>query len=262
MCRLLLPCLAGLPIVLVAGCGGSVGTITGNSNQETNPLPSGNWTVAATSNVTDATYVLGGSMSNSNGSITATLHLVPGESGCLPSGQEISFTGTVTASGVISLTSAPFDNQTISVAANTPGGGLLTGTYKIAGGCAAGDNGGVLGWVEPSYTGTYAGTFQPASGNPVGVSMNIVQSVGNSDGEYNLTGSAQFTGSPCFTTGTITSSTVFGEYVQVTLSTDNGGSVQFTGIAVAVPQVVTFSGAYQITAGSCAGNSGSGSVSS
>jgi len=241
---------------LFIGCGGSSGAIAPINPQEPKPLLSGNWTIVVTSNLTNAAYNLGGYLSNTNGSLAATLHVVPGESGCFGSAEAILFTGTVTTSGAISLTSAAVANQVISVTGSTPGGGLLTGSYKIAGGCAAGDSGTVYGLVEPSFAGTYTGTLQFASGTTIGVNATLAQSGPNAEGEYSLSGTVQFSGSPCFTTGTITSSTVFGEYLQVTLNTDQAGVVQFTGIGVAVPSSTTIAGTFLVTAGSCAGTSG------
>jgi len=246
----------------VAGCGGSSSGTTPVNPPQTYPTLSGNWTVSATSNLTGATYLLGGSITDSGATVTATLQALPDESGCLPTGQPIPFTGSVTTSGAISLTSAVVASQTISISGSTLGSGLITGTYRIAGGCAAGDSGTIEALVEPSFTGTYTGTMQPTSGTSVDVSATIVQAGPNADGEFGVTGTVEFSGSSCFTSGTITSSTVLGEYIQATMSTDKGGSVQITALGIAVPQVTEIEGAYQVTAGPCAGASGTVNVTS
>jgi len=258
--RCFVPAFLVLPVIL-AGCGGSSGTSTPSGiSPRTYPTLAGNWTVSAASNLTGATYLLGGSMTNSGATVTATLQVLPDESGCLPTGEPIPFTGSMTTRGAISLTSAVVASQTISISGSTLGSGLITGTYKIAGGCAAGDSGTIEALVDPSFTGTYAGTMQPTSGASVDVSAAIVQAGPNADGEFSVTGTAEFSGSPCFTSGTITSSTVLGEYIQITMSTDKGGAVQFTALGIALPQVTEIEGAYQITAGPCAGASGTVNV--
>jgi hypothetical protein len=245
-----------LALILLAGCGGQSGIGTSVTPPETYPNLSGNWTVVADSNLTSTAYLLGGYMTNSDASVTATLQVFPDESDCFQRGGPITFTGKITTTGAISLTSSPVASQTISLAGTVLGNGLLTGTYKVAGGCAAGDNGGVFGESVPSYTGTYNGTFQPDSGSAINVSLALTQSGPFANGEFNVSGTAAFSGSSCFTKGTITSSTVLGEFVQVAMSTDNGGAVQFTALAVATPQVIEIEGPYQVTAGPCAGTSG------
>ena len=247
---------------LLIGCGGSSGGITRVNPPPSYPNLSGNWSVLASSNVTGAIYVLGGYMTNTDSSVTATLHVSPLGSGCYQADEEIPFTGTITTGGSISLTSTAVANQTISVTGSTLGGSVLNGTYKIADGCAAGDNGAVTGLIEPSFTGTYTGNLQPASGAAIAMNATLTQSGPSADGEYNLAGSAQFSGSPCFTTGTITSSTVFGESVQVTIGTEQGSVVQFTAIAIATPSAITMEGEYQVTAGSCSGAAGIVTLSS
>jgi hypothetical protein len=249
-----------LPAIL-AGCGGSSGPIASGNPVATYPTLTGNWTVLATSNLTGATYLLGGSIANSEASVSATLQVLPFESGCLPTGEPITFTGAITSGGAISLASAAVANQTISISGSSLFGNTINGNYKITGGCAAGDSGTVLGAIIPSYAGAYTGTIQPYSGTQIGASMSLVQSGPSAGGEFNVSGTATFSGSSCFTTGTITSSVVLGEYIQITMSTDKGGTVQLTGLGTG-PQVMTIVGTYQVTAGPCAGTVGSVSISS
>jgi len=252
-----IPLLVSLALLsaLLIGCGGSSGTTTPVVPSSPYPNLAGNWTLTADSNVTGAQYQLGGYMTNTGASVTATFHVYPfAESNCYPSEEEIPFTGTVTTSGAISLTSGSVANQTITMAGSISGGSSFTATYEIAGGCAAGDAGLVLASAEPSYTGDYTGTLQPLSGSDVNVSVNMVQSGPNAGGEYSVSGTAQFSGTSCFTTGTITSSTIFGEYVQFAMSTDNGGAGEFIGAAINIPGSTTIGGEFQVTAGSCAGN--------
>jgi hypothetical protein len=136
---------------------------------------------------------------------------------------------------------------------------VLTGSYSVAGGCANGDKGTVVGETVPSYTNTYSGTFVSVSKVSVPVSMTITQSGPNSDGFYQVTGSGTFTGSTCFSTGTIASSEILGDYMDVTLTTNNGGSVEFIGEVSDTAGAIA--GGYTVTAGTCAGSSGTGTIS-
>jgi hypothetical protein len=212
--------------------------------------------------VTGTTYDMGGYLTNTNGAVTGTLHTIEQGANCYQIDQAIPITGTITTDGTVSLTSAAVANQIFSVRGDVLGG-VLDGTYAISGGCAAGESGTVIGELMPSLTGTYTGTFYPASGAFTGATITVTQSGPNADGEFSLPGTASFSGSPCFTTGTVTSSTVFGEYIQVTIGTDKGGVVQFTGLAAAVGSDDIFiDGSYAVTAGTCAGDTGSGVLNS
>lgn len=247
---------------LICACGRTSGTPPGIS-PTSYPSLNGNWMVLAGSSVTDTIYGLGGSITSADGSVTATLHVIPpSASSCYQSGQEIPFTGTVTGTGAIALTSGAVGGQTISITGITANGSLLSGTFKIAGGCAGGDSGNVTGLTEPSYSGEYTGALQTGAPNPVGVTATLTQADANADGEFGISGTALFSGSPCFTTGTITSGVAYGNYIQVTMETDKSSTVQLTGLSIAEPQVITISGIYQVTSGPCAGDSGAGTLNS
>jgi len=258
-CGLCTFCLT-LLLTVVSGCGGSSGGTIGGGSQ-TYPTLTGNWMAASDSSLTNSIYELGGYMTNTGGSVTATLHAVPFLSSCFPSTDEIPFTGTVTTTGSISMTSTEVASQVISVTGTTVNGSLLSGSYKITGGCAGGDSGSLIGLVEPSYSGAYSGTFQTGAPSPVSVSVTMIQSGPDADGTYSLSGTVNFSGTSCFTTGTITSSTAYGGFIQFTVNTDQDGVLQFTGFSAATPQAITIEALYQVTAGLCSGETGDGSLS-
>jgi hypothetical protein len=225
----------------------------------------GNWTLIGESQVIGNPWLAGGYLTNTNGSVSGTIHML--NSSCYLLSQDIPVTGTVTTAsittaGTISLTSSSVSGQGISVKGTIAAGGseeVLEGSYTIAGGCAAGDKGTVEGMTVPSYTNTYSGTFVSVSKISVPVSMTIAQTGPNSDGIYQATGSANFTGSNCFSTATISSSEILGDYMAITMATNSGGSVSFIGEVVDTNG--TLAGNYQVTAGTCVGDYGTGTLS-
>ncbi len=243
--------------LLAPGCGGKSGGTGSTTSTPTYPSITGNWSLAASSQVTSQTFLMGGYLTNTDGTVSGTLHIL--NSPCYSLTEDVPFTGTITTAGAFSATSTQIASQTITVSGTISGSTLSSGTYSITGGCANGDKGTVTGYIVPPFTNTYTGTF--VSGlTSVGVSVTTSQSGPTSDGIYQVTGSATFTGSPCFSSGTITASEIAGGYMEVTISTPNGGTLEFAGeITNSSGKTITVT--YEVTAGTCAGNSGSGSLS-
>jgi hypothetical protein len=106
--------------------------------------------------------------------------------------------------------------------------------------------------------GTYKGVFFSVSGVQISTNISVAQTGPNTYGDFGLNGSATFSGSPCFTSGPIATSLVIGSFVQVQITTGNG-LVLFQGTVDSTGKKIT--GQYSITAGSCANDSGTGTVS-
>lgn len=262
-CRRSFVFLCALPL-LMSGCGGSPGS---GSSAPTYDNLTGNWSlILIPSNPLVVWPLPGGYLMNTNGAVSGTLHM--NNSSCYSLTADIPVTGTLTSTGNIDLTSAAVGGQTLSITGvaivftippATETIGTINGTYTISGGCADGQNGRVDGRLIPPVNGVYTGTFESVSGQNIGVSLNVSQAGPNADGEFSVSGPVTFTGSPCFTTGSITSSTIFGDYIDVTISASNNGTMEFTGeILDTVP--VEIDGLYKVTAGACAGDSGGGTV--
>jgi len=248
-------------IVFACGCGGSAaGTVPVNPPATYLNLL-GNWNfLFSPSNTLEASFVVGGYLTNSNGAVTGTLHVYG--SSCYPVTQDIPVTGTLTTAREISLTSGAVSGQTLSMS-GTAADNAIAGSYAITGGCAAENGGSIAGTVVPPFTDTYSGIFGSVSGVSIGFSVTTTQSGPYSDGEYNVTGSATFTGSPCFSSGTIASSTIFGDYIDVTIDANNNGVMQFSGLAdVYGASGTAINGTYRVTGGTCAGDYGAGTIAS
>jgi hypothetical protein len=250
-----------LIIVPVCGCGGSASGATPVTSPATYPNLTGNWNFfLSPSNTLETSFLVGGYLTNSNGSVTGTLHAYA--SNCYPITQDIPVTGTMTTAGEVSLASGVVSGQTLTISGDMTDSSM-SGSYTIAGGCAAEKSGSVAGTVAPPFTNTYSGIFGSVSGVSIGLSVTIEQSGPNADGEYNVNGTATFTGSPCFSSGTITSSTIFGDYIGVTIDANNNGVVQFSGTAdvFGATGETAINGTYQVTGGTCAGDFGAGTIS-
>jgi hypothetical protein len=234
--------------VFAVGCGGG-----GSSSY---PDINGNWSLSGVSQF-GLHWFAGGHLSNADGSVTGTIHML--NSGCFNINSDVPFSGTISKSGTISLTSSPIANQVITVT-GTMTGSTLSGNYTISGGCSSGDKGTANGFSVPPFSNTYSGSFLSVSGISVPVKLALTQTNdADAHGLYQVSGTTTFT-SKCFTTGKITASAVAGGYMDVIVSTDNGGMVQFVG-EVTDPTAKTIAGSYWVTSGVCAGDYGSGSVS-
>jgi hypothetical protein len=245
-------------VVILFGCGGS-----GSGTTHVNPPPSyptltGNWALTATSQVTKENYQIGGYITNTNGSVSGTLHLL--NSGCFTPTEDIPITGTVSTVGVVSATSSAVSSQVITLSGTVASETLSAGKYSITGGCGNGDEGTVTGFVAPPYSNTYTGTFLSFSGLSIGTTITTTQSGPDSNGFYSVSGSATFSGSPCFTSATITSSMITGAYMEVILTDSDGSTVTFGGY-ITDSTGKTISGDYEVTGGKCSGDYGTGSVS-
>jgi len=200
--------LAGVFALALAGCGG-----TNNLN-----LTQGNWSVTATSTATSRalaapTFIIGGNLTQNKSTVSGTMYVV--DSLCFPASQAIAITGTVKEKKV-TLTTASFQDQVITVTATGTDPSTLTGTYTVTGtGCDGGDQGTVVATAMPSITGTWTGPINPTLGIAVPtLSLNLTQSAtASEDGTFPLTGTVTYTNSGCSVSGTVSSGSVAGQYI-------------------------------------------------
>jgi hypothetical protein len=82
-------------------------------------------------------------------------------------------------------------------------GATFNGTYRIGGGCAAGDQGTIAGSNIDNIRNDLSGTFSNSAQKTFGMVATINQSDSASpDGSFPITGTATFD-TPCFSTGTV-----------------------------------------------------------
>lgn len=234
------------------------------------PAMNGNWEILANSQLANTAYDGGGSFSTNGTSVTGILHFV--NSTCFKGVdhgttfiEDIPITGTLSSNGDLTASSTAVEGQTLAFSGVWSNGTISSGTYSISGGCADGDHGTVTGFPVPSFTGNYNGTFVSASGVQVKVAISLTQTASpDSGGFYGLSGSATFTGSPCFSTGTIevgAFSWATGGFVQLAIDTPEPTAdlVMFAG-QITDPSGNTINGNYSVTGTVCSGDSGTGSA--
>jgi hypothetical protein len=247
-------CLCVYLMTLLCGCGSS------SSGGSVTPTLNDNWEISALSLTTGTTYSVGGELSTSGSTVTGIMHVL---SPCFMFNGNVLYdvpvTGTVSSAGALTLISTAVASQKISMSGQWHAGVISSGTYSISGGCANGDHGTITGFPVSAFNRSYNGTFVSAvvPSIRIGTTVSLSQSsTADSDGIYHVTGTATFTGSPCFSSGTIATSLVVGSYIQVKITTSNG-VVNYWG-TVTNSNGNTINGQYSITGGTCNGDSGLG----
>jgi len=233
--------LAALPVflcVLVAGCGKDVFISLVPPTPAT--TGTGNWFFSgyyADGCCGIVPYYFGGSLINNGGQLSGVLHI---DQSCFGSyATDVPYTGTLDGKNNLSITSSPISGQiltlqgTMSADASTLNGG----TFSVARGCAGGILSGTFGsgpFAEetqgirvPGLTGTW--TSSPTTGGGLGISVTeqlTQSSTPDAHGDYALTGTMTVQGSPCFTKGTLqTTSFVSGEEGHELLLMDDGSTL-------------------------------------
>ena len=218
--------------VLFCGCGGAPGTASapGSTAQAPSSTPQttptfGNWQFDAASAVPGKPpLTFAGSIGQAGTAVTSALH-VDG-SNCFDRLTTISFTSTVTGN-TTSLTSATIDGQVVTFTGNFSGY-VFNGTYKIKGGCDAGDQGTLTGINVWNIGNNLSGTFTNSAQKTFNVVGKIAESdIASSEGSFGISGTTTFA-TPCFSAGTIQSGTypsgsfILGTSVALEAETSNG----------------------------------------
>ena len=249
---------SALLCTLLSGCGGG-----NSSNPSAFSIQAGNWNINASSTAGGNDFIIGGNLTQSGSSISGVMHIV--HSACFNLTTDVPVSGSVSGR-VVTLTSAPL-NQVVTVTAIATSATALTGTYTAsAAGCSAGDEGTISANLVPSVTGSWHGTFTStaSSGTTINATANLTQSpTADADGFFPVTGTVTFTGSPCFTSGTIVQSIAAGSVLGLEITTNDQPAPGDVVVALVMDSPATSTaatGAYQIDAGSCNGDAGNGHI--
>jgi hypothetical protein len=216
--------------VLFCGCGGTPAPAPGSAAQVPSspsqiPPAFGNWQFSAASTVPGKPpLTFAGSIGQAGTAVTSALH-VDG-SNCFDRLTTVSFTSTETGN-TTSLTSATVDGQVVTFTGNFSGY-AFNGTYKISGGCDAGDHGTLTGINIWNIGNKLSGNFTNSAQKTFNVVGKIAQSdIANADGSFPITGTATFD-TPCLSAGTIepgalpSGSLILGMSVALQVDTSNG----------------------------------------
>lgn len=255
----------------LTGCGSnSVAGKSGSGSTEPPPAAniSGNWQITLTPTAGDSLFPsLSGYIQQNVTDGTATNYVseefsAAATSGCYTGINAIPGSGQVEGTQV-SLDSFSVNGQYLDIYGTINSAGTsLTGTYTVSGGCAGGAQGTASGTQYAALTGTYTGSLPGVSGGAVSLTLQQ-NSLGNGNGQFEVGGTASFTGWSCFTTGTLAgpSGWVSGSTVQLDFGTGDpsGAQVVFAGTMDAAASTVTLS-SVEVTAGACAGQYGTGTL--
>ena len=265
----LLICLT-VATITSTGCGGIVGSAdsgagSGATSVAPNPNATGNWQITLTPTSGGTLFpTLSGyiqdDVSDAGDSKFTTEELIGhGASGCFVGPNPISGFGTIVGSK-LSTSALSVNGQSFLLAGTLSStSSSLTGTYSVQGGCADGATGTIAGTRYSNVAGTFTGSVEGTS-PAVGVQLNLTQnSAGNTNGVFEITGSAVFTGFTCFNSGTLTQPNgyVTGSTISLTYATNDPTGAQ----AILQGNIDPGAGemtitSFQVTSGSCEGTYG------
>jgi hypothetical protein len=253
-----------------AGCS-TAGFTNGGSGTPptTNPNLTGNWQIQITPTTGGSLFQsLSGFIYEEAGTagtqqFTTSAFQIQAPTTCYLASQTIPSKGYSTGA-VLSLRSFSVNGQFMVVNANIDSiGDNLTGTYVIDGGCANTATGTFTGVRYAQLTGTYSGPIDGTNMTKT-LQLSITQYVqGNGDGIFLATGSATFTGFPCFMTGTLpdTGGLISGSSARLTFNTPDPSGAQIVLVGTFDPTADTLTlTSINITSGSCEGSYGTATL--
>jgi len=252
--RLLQMSLASAILSVAVGCGG------GSSPTVHAAIASGNWAVLLFSNANPPLPVtLGGSLMQQGNNISGILH-VPDTTCFDPVLDDLVVNGTVDGL-TVTFSTVPIRGQTITISATASTAGstsTLKGSYTSVGSTCIGGNGTVAALLVSPLTGTFSGQVMGSLTSTV--TANLTQTGPDAHGFFHLSGNFSFSGSPCFSSGTIASSSLSGIQADFAINTNDGGQTAVTGLNTMMGVTNNLSAVLIVRSGTCAGLAGNGTL--
>lgn len=246
--------LALISTFFLAGCG------VKNSPLQVGTSVSGNW---AFTPATPGVALNVGFMQGAYETVSAVARL--NGASCISPSTDIVLSGSVDALNNLTLVSSPFNGTTLTlrgqIAAN--GQAMTAASWRFAGGeCGQLGAENVTATDYSAISGTYSGSFTDTDGNSLPVSALLEQTTQpNSDGQFTLSGTAQFPSNTCFAQQpTLTQSQVTGGSLSMTYSDPGSKAVLTASGTFNSPATLLTISAWSISGGNCSGDSGTGSL--
>jgi len=255
-----------LVLAIFSGCGGG-----NNNDQSAAPfLVSGAYVISDLS-ITGFALEGAGSLTQSGSTVSGVFHFsIPG---CLNADTDVPLNGSISRDLTLSLSSQPINGVTIrlslqGVEAFLPNSSLFTnlkGSYLVASPCGNGSGTALVDFVH-DFAGKWVLDSTPSELDTGSLVLSAPTGP-DAHGQFNYTGTATFTGTPCFTSGTITGQQL-GTKLSLQITTNDSPTPGMTsiqgsdGFAKQVPGVGSFLfaapilGTFTTSAGNCAGASG------
>ncbi len=189
--------------------------------------------------------------------LTASLQIVT-HSTCFFAGL-LPFHGQLLGSQV-NLSSFSYDGQFVNITTTEQeNASQLSGTYQVIGGCAGGSTGTIAAAKYAPLNGTYAGAVAGGT-STISITLHLSQSPNaRGDGTSPLSGSANFTGIPCFTQGTlpVSGGSALGSSVELGFVTNDpaGSQAVLNGTFDPAAGTITLP-SIRVVGGGCAGSFG------
>jgi hypothetical protein len=274
-------CLVTIGLVIrLSACGSGGGGAGGGSQGNPPPELTGNWQLKTTSSVNSSncatsvqpcTIVYGGFFTVTGTSISGNFAHEPPD---ITEGVVGTVSGTISGTAV-TLTLADPSGFTMQATATVQSASPLsfTGDSTSSGPSPLpAASGTIVGTAIPSLAGAWTGTIGSAN-----VSATFTEQGFDAYGFPNLSGTMTFSGSPCFSTGTLTADQrgqyvngpgLDGAFAQLAglIQTNNGDillayNANGTAITTSNPSGTSITMAYLVWNGSCGGTTGNGTLS-
>lgn len=229
-------------------------------NQATVPV-SGNWQMSSTVSGL-ALPSLSGALTGTGTDVTGVLH-ADATTGCATANQAITVSGSTNADGMTTMSGGVAGGTLVITGTLAADGRSLTdATYNVTGGqCAFANAAAATIQNYSSVTGTYTGSFNDSASKVIDVTANLTQSPdGDTDGNFELSGTGNFGTNPCFTSPvTVSNSQVTGGSFTLTYADAvKGNSVTAMGTFSTDGKTLTVT-QWTLT-GPCGADSGTGSL--
>lgn len=253
--------IASAILFVACGCGGGSTPATTSTLRPT--LASGNWDLLLLPQTNPPVPVtLAGSLMQQESSISGILHARASQ--CFdPVLDDLVVTGSVDGR-TITLSTEPLRGQSITISAtvmsanaqNIGNVSTLTGNYTFSGSACIGATGTVAALLIPPLTGTFTGSVTGSL--TANVTADLTQTGPDAHGFFHLSGNFTFSGSPCFTSGTVVNSSLSGILADFAINTSDGGNTSVTGLNSLLGLAPNLGVNLDVQSGTCAGFFGQG----